>query len=123
MCAAPQGLVPETVTLRTAPTATDAALPWTPVTVPAEAAPAERTELSRNPAIHFMWTAGASPDPASGLLGAGDAGLRVHLPLRPVDAAPVLAFGDGHPALDAHPHTSFRLGLLREQLLQESHDL
>src|SRR6476469_5414895 len=124
MNAAPHGLEPDTVTVKPVPTATDGALAWTPVTVPAKAAPLEKTELSRKPAIHFMWKAGANLDPgASGLLVSGDPGFRVHLLLGPVNAAPVLVLGHGHPAFDAHPHASLGVGLLREQLLEESHAL
>src|SRR5262249_55020791 len=55
------------------------------------------------------------------LLGTAGAGFRVHLPLCPIDAAPVLVLGDRHPAFHTDPDPSLRLSLLREQLLEDRH--
>src|SRR6267142_1398144 len=66
MCAAPQGLVPETVTESAAPTATDGAAAWTPVTVPAEATPLDMNEQNRRADVHFMTDTGARPRPEYG---------------------------------------------------------
>jgi hypothetical protein len=126
MCAAPQGLVPETVTESAAPTATDGAAAWTPVTVPAEATPPDINEQNRRADVHFMTDTGARPRPeygpgcGSGLLGRAPR-LAFHLLLRAEDAAPVLVLRDGHAAFHADPDARFRFGLLREELLEKSH--
>src|SRR5262245_26604779 len=57
----------------------------------------------------------------SGLLSARDAGFAVHFLLCAVDAAPVLVFGNGHAALDAHTHAGFDLRLPRKELLEQCH--
>src|SRR5689334_1067902 len=66
MNAAPQGLDPETVTLTEAPTATDAALARTAVTVPRVAWPGTVTTdrpLNRRAVIHLIWMTEANSTP------------------------------------------------------------
>src|SRR5262249_22666310 len=66
---------------------------------------------------------GVRSHPSRGLrlLGAGAAGFRVHFALGPINAAPILVLGHGHPTFDTYPDTGLRLRLLREQALEDPH--